>query len=109
MTLTPPPRHDRLLELHDLRCPNLLFATVRAVADLAPGQVVRIEAGDLSAPSNLTAWARQSGNEILELFEDGGIFVIYLRRGQAPERPIPTDPAPEKGSDAYGSSPTAPA
>ena len=80
MTLTSPPAQQLELDLRDLRCPHLLFAVVHAMKTLAPGQILRIAATDLSAPSNLVAWARQSGNPVLETYDDNGVFVIYLRR-----------------------------
>ena len=66
------------------------------------GKKMRVEATDLSAPSNLTAWARQSGNELVELYEEDGVFVIFLRRVVPETNLMADDPTQSEGQDAYG-------
>jgi len=77
---------DRTIDLGSLRCPHLLIATIREIRRMSDGQVLQIYAKDLNAPSSIAAWARQSGNELLEMSDDHGDsdsnngFVFFLRR-----------------------------
>ncbi|MGB0385918.1 MAG: sulfurtransferase TusA family protein [Ardenticatenaceae bacterium] len=81
---------DKTIDLDLLRCPHLLIATIHALRQLSAGQVLQIYAKDLNAPSSIAAWARQSGNELLEMYDDHGGpgsnkgFVFFLRRRAEP-------------------------
>jgi TusA-related sulfurtransferase len=72
---------DKTIDLGALRCPHLLIATIHAVRQLSHGQVLQIYAKDLKAPSSIAAWARQSGNQLLEMYDDNDYFVFFLQRG----------------------------
>ena len=89
MSLASPPQYHRALDLRDQRCPHVLIAVVRAMETLASGEVVRVEATDLTAPSNLIAWSRQSGNRVVDAYDEDGVFVIFLQRLAPP--PAATD------------------
>ena len=79
------PVAHQTLDLTGVRCPNLLLLTVRKVRTMDVDQLICVIATDLNAPSSLTAWSRQSDNELVEMYEENGRFVFYLRCN-----PIPT-------------------
>ncbi len=70
---------DVSINLSDTRCPHTLLATIKALADMGNGNLLQITATDLNAPSNLTAWCRQSGHEMHEMYEENGKFVMFIR------------------------------
>lgn len=72
---------EKTVDLSDARCPHVVVGVIVALRDLEPGQVLRVVASDLSAPSNIAAWARQSGHTLLEMYAEGSGFVFYLQRG----------------------------
>ncbi|MCA9999794.1 MAG: sulfurtransferase TusA family protein [Anaerolineales bacterium] len=78
MTLTTPVAHHTL-DLSGLRCPHLVISTLHALRTLAPGQVLQIIATDLTAPSNMAAWCRQSKNPLLDVYEENGRFIFYIQ------------------------------
>lgn len=84
MTLTTPTA-QQTLDLSGMRCPHLVISTLQALRRLEPGQVLQVIATDLSAPSNMAAWCRQSQNPLLDLYEENGRFVFYIQR-QPPTR-----------------------
>lgn len=75
------------VELSDLNCPHLLIAVIQAITNLEPGQVIQVTATDLNAPSSISSWARQSGNLLLEMYEENGCFVFYLQRAARESAP----------------------
>lgn len=79
MTLQTAVPHQTI-DLSGLRCPNMVIATIHALATLAPGHILQIIATDLNAPSNMAAWCRQSGNELLEMYEENGRFIFYVKK-----------------------------
>lgn len=70
----------KTIDLSSLRCPHLLITTIYALRTLEPGQTLKVLATDLNAPSSLGAWSRQSGHELVEMYDDDGTFVFFLRR-----------------------------
>ena len=71
---------DITLDFRGLRCPNLLIAVIQEMESAQPGQVLRIEAADLNAPSSISSWTRQSGHKLLDMYEQDGDFVFLLQK-----------------------------
>ena len=69
------------IELCELRCPHLLIAVIQSIHKLESGQVIQIKATDLNAPSSIASWSRQSGNLLLDMYEENGCFVFLIQHG----------------------------
>ncbi len=92
------PTPDETIDLGDLRCPHLVLATMRALRALAVGQILRVITTDLSSPSNMTAWSRQSGHALLDMYAEDGRFFFYFERGE--ETAVAFEPQPHASSIA---------
>jgi len=68
------------LDLCGLRCPHLLISVIQAFESIESGQVLQIRATDLNSPSSIAAWAHQSGNKLLDMYQEGECFVFLLKR-----------------------------
>jgi tRNA 2-thiouridine synthesizing protein A len=68
------------IDLSGLRCPNTLIATINALKTINPTEILQIIATDLNAPSNITAWCGQSGNDLIDLYEENGRFIFYIKK-----------------------------
>ncbi|MDW8325699.1 MAG: sulfurtransferase TusA family protein [Anaerolineales bacterium] len=73
-------QEDKLLDCSGLLCPIPVIKTSKAIKELQIGQVLKMIATDPGAPADMEAWARQTGNELLDSHKDGEKFVFYLRR-----------------------------
>ena len=80
--MTDTPKPDQTIDLTGLRCPNLVIAIIAALRPMRHPQILQVIANDLTAPSNVSAWARQSGHALLEMYEENGRFIFYLQRAQ---------------------------
>ena len=69
---------DLAINLSGLRCPNLVIATIKALATLKNGHILKIIATDLNAPSNMTLWCRQSGHILRDMYEENGQFIFFI-------------------------------
>lgn len=78
------PIADSVIDLSHERCPNVVVGIVAAMRALEEGQILQVIATDLSAPSHIAAWARQSGQRMVEMYEEGDRFVFYLQRCPEP-------------------------
>ena len=77
------------LDLCGLRCPHLLISVIGALRSLKPNHKLQIRATDLNARSSITAWSRQSGNELLDMYQEDDCFVFLLKRN--PKEVAPFD------------------
>lgn len=73
-------QEDKLLDCSGLLCPVPVIKTSKAIKELQIGQVLKMIATDPGAPADMEAWARQTGNELLDSHKDGDKFVFYLKR-----------------------------
>lgn len=50
------------------------------LAEMDSGQVLRVQATDPGSLKDFPAFARQTGNELVEQREEGKVFEYYLKR-----------------------------
>ncbi|MFO1381798.1 MAG: sulfurtransferase TusA family protein [Chitinivorax sp.] len=71
---------DKEIDLSGLNCPLPILRTKKALAELQSGQVLKVTATDPATPKDFDAFARQTGNALLQSAEEGGKFLFWLRR-----------------------------
>lgn len=71
---------DQVLDCTGLLCPLPVVKTTKAIKQLQVGQVLKLIATDPGAQPDMTAWSRQTGNEILAQSEESGKFIFYIKR-----------------------------
>ncbi len=73
---------DRVLDCSGLLCPLPVIKTSKAIKEIEVGQVLKMIATDPGAPPDMEAWARQTGNELLDSHQEDGKFVFYFKRAK---------------------------
>lgn len=68
------------LNLKGLSCPMPIIKTAKAMKDLYPGQLVEVFATDPGSVPDFKAWARATGNPLVESGEDAGVFHFILKK-----------------------------
>ena len=68
------------LDTRGLNCPLPILKAKKALADMRSGEVLKIVATDPGSMRDFQAFARQTGNELLEQESANEEFVHYLRR-----------------------------
>jgi len=71
---------DKTIDCKGLSCPMPVVKTKKALSEMKPGEVLRMEATDKGAKPDITAFANRTGNELLEVKEEGGTFIFYLKK-----------------------------
>jgi len=74
---------DKIIDCVGLYCPMPIVKTAQAIKDLSPGQVLEVLADDVGIKSDMPAWAKKTGNEVLGIEEAGGEIKVYVRKGAA--------------------------
>jgi tRNA 2-thiouridine synthesizing protein A len=68
------------LDTRGLNCPLPILKAKKALADMASGQVLKVVSTDPGSMRDFQAFARQTGNELLEQQTQEADFIHYLRR-----------------------------
>jgi tRNA 2-thiouridine synthesizing protein A len=71
---------DQELDASGLNCPLPILRAKKALGSLEAGQVLRIIATDPGSVKDFEAFAKQTGNELLESGEEGGKFVFMIKK-----------------------------
>ncbi len=72
---------DQELDARGLNCPLPILRAKKAINGLESGQVLRIIATDPGSVKDFEAFAKQTGNELMESAEAGGEFTFLMKKG----------------------------
>ena len=68
------------VDARGLNCPLPILKAKKALADMASGEVLKVVSTDPGSMRDFQAFARQTGNELVEQVKAGSDFVHLLRR-----------------------------
>ena len=71
---------DQELDASGLNCPLPILHAKKTLAGLGSGQVLHIIATDPGSVKDFEAFAKQTGNELLESREEGGKFHFLIKK-----------------------------
>lgn len=68
------------VDARGLSCPMPIVKTAQAIKTVPSGGFIEVLATDPGSVKDFAAWARSTGNDIVEQSADGGVFRFVLRR-----------------------------
>ena len=68
------------LDTRGLNCPLPILKAKKALSDMLSGQLLRVVSTDAGSVRDFQAFARQTGNELVEQTTAGADFMHVLRR-----------------------------
>lgn len=71
---------DVQLDAKGLNCPLPILRAKKSLKDVPSGGTLEVLATDPGAVKDFEAFCRQTGNELLDSKEDGGIFTFLIKR-----------------------------
>ena len=72
---------DYVLDLKDKNCSQLVMEVMLAMRPMVQGQTLLVTAYDASAPIDLEAWCRMTGNTFAQRLPDSSGNQFLLRKG----------------------------
>jgi len=72
---------DQELDASGLNCPLPILRAKKTLTSMASGQVLHIIATDPGSVKDFEAFAKQTGNELMESKEEGGKFHFLIKKG----------------------------
>ena len=71
---------DKEIDTRGLNCPLPILKAKKALADLKSGQTLKVVSTDAGSVRDFQAFAKQTGNELLEQTTEGADFIHVLKR-----------------------------
>ena len=71
---------DKEVDARGLNCPLPILRTKKALADMLSGQVLRIVATDPGAVKDFQAFAKQTGNALVDQSANDKEFTFFMQK-----------------------------
>ncbi len=67
------------VDARGLSCPMPIVKTAQAMKTVSPGALLEVLATDPGSVKDFAAWAKTTGNELVEQSVEGGVYRFVLR------------------------------
>ena len=71
---------DKELDTRGLNCPLPILKAKKALAEMVSGQLLRVVSTDAGSVRDFQAFARQTGNDLVEQQTAGSDFIHVMKR-----------------------------
>ena len=71
---------DKELDTRGLNCPLPIVKAKKELSDMLAGQLLRVVSTDAGSTRDFQAFARQTGNELIDQQTQGADFIHVLKR-----------------------------
>ena len=72
---------ETLLDAKGLNCPLPILKAKKALKDIAAGSTLRVLATDPGSVADFAAFCRTTGDELVELKQEGQTYSFLIKRG----------------------------
>jgi tRNA 2-thiouridine synthesizing protein A len=71
---------SKVLDLKGLPCPMPVVKISQEIGSVKVGEVIEVHTTDPGSLSDFPAWAKTTGNEVLETKQGEGVIQIFVKR-----------------------------
>lgn len=71
---------DKELDTRGMNCPLPILKTKKALADMTPGQVLKVISTDAGSVKDMQAFANQTGNSLVSSSEEKGEYIFMMQK-----------------------------
>ena len=71
---------DEKIDCFGLMCPMPVVKTAQKLKNMKTGQVLEVTATDKGIKQDMPAWCKATGNECLEIEEQGEEIKVYVKK-----------------------------
>ena len=73
-------KFNQTLDTKGLSCPIPILKTKKALDKMAKDQILKVLTTDPGSQKDMPAWANRTGNVLLKVEENPGVFTFYIRK-----------------------------
>lgn len=70
----------KVLDAKGMACPMPVVKTKKAMKEINSGEVLEVHATDQGSKSDLTAWAKSGGHELLKDTEEDDVLKFWIKK-----------------------------
>ncbi len=70
----------KVLDAKGLACPMPVVRAKKAIDELQSGEVLEVHTTDEGSKSDLTAWAKSGGHDMLQQTDEGEVFKFWIQK-----------------------------
>lgn len=71
---------DQTLDTLGLFCPIPVILTSKKIKQMEREEVLEVLSDDVGIKKDMPAWCKSSGNEMVDLEQEGPVFKVYVRK-----------------------------
>lgn len=71
---------NRVLDCRGLFCPLPLVKLNKEMKKMEPSEFIKVLATDPGSKRDFDSWCKKTGNKLLEIFEDNGLFTFIIQK-----------------------------
>lgn len=71
---------DEKLDCKGMMCPMPIVHITKKMKTMDSGMVLEVVADDVGSKADVPAWAERTGNEILEMRDEGGDYYFIIKK-----------------------------
>jgi tRNA 2-thiouridine synthesizing protein A len=69
-----------ILDCRGLMCPMPIVKLAKKIKEVEPGSLIELVADDVGSKEDVPAWCKRTGNELVEMKEEGGVYRYIIRK-----------------------------
>lgn len=73
---------DETLDAKGLMCPMPIVKLSKRMKEMPVGKVLELISDDVGSKEDVPAWAKRTGNKLVEMKEENGVFYYYIEKLQ---------------------------
>ena len=73
-----------------LSCPGPIMKVAAGIKEISDGEILKVSATDPAFASDIHVWCERTGNSLLSVNRDKGIFTVEIRKGTGAPSPVPS-------------------
>jgi len=70
------------LDMTGYFCPEPVIRVNEAIGEIEVGEVLELLADDPSSNADIRSWTKRTGQELISIENDGGVFRFLIRRNE---------------------------
>jgi len=71
---------DKVIDAKGLACPMPIVKAKKAIDTLESGQILEVHATDKGSVSDIAAWVKSGGHELMEQTEVDDVFTFIIKK-----------------------------
>ena len=71
---------DKELDAKNLNCPLPILRCKKGLSEITAGQTLKVVATDPGAVKDFQAFCKQTGHELLQMYEVDKLFTFYIKK-----------------------------